>query len=70
MRQVELDPVQGRLHCRAEQQIRPLDADGCCWVQPSTQGKAFVKCKGKGQNKTPGRGKDDRKDIEKVIDKG
>lgn len=33
-------------------------------------GKAFVKCKGKGQNKMPDRGKDDRKDIEKVIDIG
>lgn len=29
MRQVELDPVQGQLHCRTEQQIRLLDADGC-----------------------------------------
>lgn len=62
MRQVELDPVQGHLHCRAERQIRPLDAAGCS--------RAPRKGQRKGQNKTPDRGKDDRMDIKEVIDKG
>lgn len=44
MKQVELDPVQGCLHRKAEQQIWLLDA-------AEHPGKAFGKGKGKGKTK-------------------